>query len=930
MNQNRPVPRLNLAPKLNRPLSLWNPLDYLRLLYWVFYFPQALRWYVDTYGGGYIPPLEMNWRKGWDLLRQNAVQRELLLQGLLLTVFTPLVLAWLRQNLGISINWGDVALAVTGGVAGGVAGSMAGGVVYGVAGSVVFGVAFGLVYEVPGGVAFGLAGGVALGAMWGVAAGGMVLFTVGGLTSLVAFGVAFAVAWLVAESLAWVVVESVALFVTWSVALGMALVVGLGVAILRPETWLMTLPFNLHSVQNASCLFPRITIIPLPYLATHIQRWLKQDWETGLDNINQLLAYSLQFIPVTQAINRFLAITPDGEIIWRVSRLAEAPFDWEVLRYASASLNAQFKFTFVEGFLNVPWLWFIPRSWRERLTAGFNTDTRLDTPARAAAAGFWYLHEQEPAKATKAFGVVRELPYGEEMYTLARTLEVFHNLPSPLPSPKERGNKNSSSLLPGGEGLGMRANHNYIQQHSSIPSPTSETLLRPTTWEALASLRRVVEDAKTVQNSKSRTSRAFALNRAIGELTEIINHRETLPQAEGGLIVDIAEKWKKALENITKEVGQTQITKPVVNPYTVGDPVEGDNFVGREDIMPQLEELWLMSNSLQSVVIYGHRRMGKTSILRNITSRIGAGVKVAYVNLLNLGNVSQEGEVLMAISDAISDVLKVPPPSDADLLQLPYRTFERYLKQVAQTFSGTSRQGLIIALDEFEKIEEMRDAGKLPVSFMGYLRGLVQMSPKIGFVLAGLHTLEEMNGDYFQPFYASFTSIKVSFMELEATEQILANPGVEDFPLDYKPEALDKIYTLTCGQPFLVQLLGFQLVRLYNDFVFEQGRPRNPVFTVEDVEAVVNNTKFFQNGRYYFDGVWGQAKRGVPRQQEIIKLLAPHPEGLSFTALLEVAGMDEASLNQVLSTLQRHDVVEERDGFWRIMVELFRRWVLRL
>ena len=43
------VPLLDLAPKLKRPLSLWNPLDYLLLLYWVFYFPQAIRWYVETY-----------------------------------------------------------------------------------------------------------------------------------------------------------------------------------------------------------------------------------------------------------------------------------------------------------------------------------------------------------------------------------------------------------------------------------------------------------------------------------------------------------------------------------------------------------------------------------------------------------------------------------------------------------------------------------------------------------------------------------------------------------------------------------------------------------------------------------------------------------------------------------------------------------------
>ncbi len=52
------VPKLDLAPKLKRPLSWWNPLDYLRLLYWVFYFPQALRWYVEIWGVGLFHSLK--------------------------------------------------------------------------------------------------------------------------------------------------------------------------------------------------------------------------------------------------------------------------------------------------------------------------------------------------------------------------------------------------------------------------------------------------------------------------------------------------------------------------------------------------------------------------------------------------------------------------------------------------------------------------------------------------------------------------------------------------------------------------------------------------------------------------------------------------------------------------------------------------------
>ncbi len=294
-----------------------------------------------------------------------------------------------------------------------------------------------------------------------------------------------------------------------------------------------------------------------------------------------------------------------------------------------------------------------------------------------------------------------------------------------------------------------------------------------------------------------------------------------------------------------------------------------------------------------------------------------------------------------AICDAVSEAVNVPPPDDEKLLKLPERTFERYLKQVVETFHATSLRGLIIAIDEFEKIEELIAAGKISENFLGYLRGLLQMNSKIAFAFAGLHTLEEMTADYFQPFFASVIPIHVGFMEPAVTRQILANPvefsdhatsTEEDFLLDYKPEALDKIYEFTHGQPYLVQLIGFVLVRRYNDQVFELGRKRDSVFTVEDVEAVVNNTEFFKRGRYYFDGVWSQAEQGAEGQQAILRVLAPHPQGLSYEDVIgEVSreGFDEEILQAAIKTLQRHDVIEENQQRLCIIVELFRRWLVQ-
>ena len=275
-------------------------------------------------------------------------------------------------------------------------------------------------------------------------------------------------------------------------------------------------------------------------------------------------------------------------------------------------------------------------------------------------------------------------------------------------------------------------------------------------------------------------------------------------------------------------------------------------------------------------------------------------------------------------------------------------------------------RGLIIALDEFETIETLIEQGQIQPNFMGYLRGLVQMSPKIAFAFAGLHTLEEMTADYFQPFFASVIAIPVSFLSQGATQTILANPIANipplsrgargdqntlsrgaredqniflrearenqnpennEFLLDYTGEALDLIYSLTSGQPYLVQLIGFLLVRNYNDQVFEQNIPHTNTFTVEDIKAVINQ-KFFQQGRYYFEGVWGQAAQGATGQQEIIQALAPHPQGLSKDNLISEIDLDAEMLETAIATLERHDVIEQKDANYRIIVELFRRWVL--
>ena len=813
------VPTINLAPKLRRDLSLWNPFDYLLLLYWVFYFPQAVRWYVETRGGGDKLKEQKTWRDKIQFLRDHPVQLRLGIQGLLLTVITPLIICSIAANLGLSVNW------------------------VGVASGVASGVAFGVVLGVVLGVVWGVALGVVWGVVWGVALG---------VASLVALGVVSGVVWGVVLG---VVLE-------WGVVLGVVFIF----AFFRLDNWLIGL---LAGPQGR--LFPRITLLPLPGLTSTLQQWLQQDWETAINNLNQYLQYSRQFIPVLVAVNRVLSQFPEAEIIYRVSRLAENPSDWQLLKYASAK-----PFSFPDSKI------------------------RLDTPARAAAAGFWYLHQQDTEKAEKAFAVVRSLAYGEEMYSLAQTLHRFSLAATP------------DSIA-------------SLKVAPIAPEPS----LRPQTWQAISSLNLVITEMALVQRSYSQQTRSLALNRIIGELIDIADQQAAnLPPAEKELILFIVLKWLKISASIAGTVGTVTITQPIPNPYIIGDPVIGKRFVGREDILRELQSMWSGDN-LSSVVLYGHRRMGKTSILRNLEAYLPPNVSVIYINLQRLATVTSLAEVLLTMAEEIAQTLAIDAPEEEKISQHPEMYFNRYLDRLMrQILPEKAKTGLIIALDEFEIIEDLIEANTLPQNFLGYLRSLVQSSPRLAFVFAGLHTLEEMTADYFHPFFGSVYPIPVSFLSPESTRVILANPvgEDEDFPLDYTPSALDKIYQLTHGQPYLVQLIGFHLVRFYNKQVFELQRPQDIRFQVEDVEKAID-AEFFQRGNYYFTGVWKQAKQDAAGQQEILIVLSPHLQGLTRADLLSSTGLTATTLDRALKTLENHHVIECQDSRYRIAVELFRRWV---
>ncbi|MEI6777581.1 MAG: HAMP domain-containing protein [Chloroflexales bacterium] len=424
------------------------------------------------------------------------------------------------------------------------------------------------------------------------------------------------------------------------------------------------------------------------------------------------------------------------------------------------------------------------------------------------------------------------------------------------------------------------------------------------------------------------------LLRASAHIEQVAAIAHDLAVPYSTLLHHMVNRWRPILAVEGGRLARDEEQGPIPNPYVAGNPVYGDLFVGREDILRRLNELWSGSEQRPSVILYGHRRMGKSSILRNLTGQLEVGTIVINYNLQRIGLVENASDLLYTLAEEIHRSLPIEvltvieEPDEGRFFQRnPYTAFEQYLHRIDAS-RGNMR--LILAIDEFEKIEEWIIAGRLEPQLLDSLRGMIQTYPWFVLALAGLHTLEEMTHNYWNPLFGSVSAIPVSFLSLEGARRLITQPTL-DFSLNYTPDAIEQVITLTNGQPYLIQLIGHALVSYFNRQTISEGIERKRLFTIIDIAAVIEAPEFHRDGHAYFDGVWSQAHQShQPSQTTILMILSAHPEGCIAAAIAQETALDLPIIMAALETLVIHDVITCTDGYYRYTVELMRRWVLKM
>jgi len=269
------------------------------------------------------------------------------------------------------------------------------------------------------------------------------------------------------------------------------------------------------------------------------------------------------------------------------------------------------------------------------------------------------------------------------------------------------------------------------------------------------------------------------------------------------------------------------------SPYVCGDPVQrerNDVFFGREELLEQIRRQVIQTGNV--VLLEGNRRAGKSSVLWHLEGPNAVPGWLGVYCSLQGAEGSKEGagvptvEVFREIAKGIAKSLhrlggETPLPN-GDVLpsgkkfgiamacregigkESAFSNFREYAEIVLKKLES-HRLGLLLMLDEFDKLQEGIDSGVTSPQVPENIRYLVQSYPHFSAILTGSRRLKRLREEYWSALFGIGTRFGVTSLPEEASRRLITEPVKNR--LTYAREAVNQAIYLTAGQPYLMQCL---------------------------------------------------------------------------------------------------------------------------
>lgn len=359
----------------------------------------------------------------------------------------------------------------------------------------------------------------------------------------------------------------------------------------------------------------------------------------------------------------------------------------------------------------------------------------------------------------------------------------------------------------------------------------------------------------------------------------------------------------------------------LVNPYIAGNPVGGSEaFVGRTDILRTVLRV-LKNPGENAIVLYGQRRIGKTSVLLELMRRLPheGPYQPIYFDLQDKAALPLS-TVLRELMQRIAAATSVPAPTVTN--DAPPEQFQTtFLRAVLQQLPLET--SLVLLFDEFDVLDNPGE-GQAGKDFFPYLRNLLTLNSRLQFGFVIGRRPEDLS---------SFTLSVFKGIKAEPISLLTANDTAalvrlseQNGSLHWTEEAIVQVYALTGGHPFLTQ----QLCQELWETAWQDDPPETPLITPAAIDGAIDST--LRSAMNALEWLWDGLR---PAQRIVAAALAEAgPDSISQEELesrLQQSGVRIliGELQDAPRTLQDWDLLEPGKAGYRFRVELLRRWLVQ-
>ncbi len=355
----------------------------------------------------------------------------------------------------------------------------------------------------------------------------------------------------------------------------------------------------------------------------------------------------------------------------------------------------------------------------------------------------------------------------------------------------------------------------------------------------------------------------------------------------------------------------------ILNPYIAGAPVvETSMFFGREDIFSWIERSLTGKYVNHILVLHGQRRVGKTSVLKQIPHHLPKHYTQVFFDLQGRTNTTLE-RFLWWMASEISRTLK--KECNLDLPKIERNAFadpEAFINDFLPALRALiGEKILLLTFDEFDTLDRPDIQDSLARPLVAYLRRLMEIEG-LNFIFSigsSGNKLENMQASY-TDFFKSALYRKVSFLTKDDCARLITKP-VEG-TITYEPAAVEKISYFTSGHPYFTQLMCHELFSRCQ-------KTGSRSITAGDVDSILEDV--IERGTVNLKFVWDEASDlekwilAALAQEESASLKQVHQ-------ILKSQGLrtNESDLNSAILHLRDKDVLTADNGF---VIQLLKLWL---